>query len=77
MEKEHESTPQNQDEEINRIRKAFTRSQRPWNQIRSSDSWGIFKVMAEFVNGYETMAKIGPCVSIFGSARTKPDHPHF
>ncbi len=77
MEKEHESTSQNQNEEINRIRKAFTRSQRPWNQIRSSDSWGIFKVMAEFVNGYETMAKIGPCVSIFGSARTKPDHPHY
>ncbi|OJJ17179.1 Rossman fold protein, TIGR00730 family [marine bacterium AO1-C] len=77
MEKDHESNPQQRDEEINRIRKSFTRSQRPWNQIRSSDSWGIFKVMSEFVNGYETMAKIGPCVSIFGSARTKPDHPHY
>ncbi len=43
-----------------------------WNEIRSNDSWGIFKVMAEFVNGYETMGRIGPCVSIFGSARTKP-----
>ncbi|HAS41910.1 MAG TPA: TIGR00730 family Rossman fold protein [Microscillaceae bacterium] len=77
MEKDHESTPQQHDEEAKRIRKSFTRSQRPWNQIRSSDSWGIFKVMSEFVNGYETMAKIGPCVSIFGSARTKPDHPHY
>jgi uncharacterized protein (TIGR00730 family) len=33
--------------------------------------------MAEFVNGYERLSKIGPCVSIFGSARTKPDHPHY
>mgnify|MGYP001084664287 FL=1 len=77
MDKEHESNPERHEDEIHRIRKSFTRSQRPWNQIRSSDSWGIFKVMSEFVNGYETMAKIGPCVSIFGSARTKPDHPHY
>jgi len=33
--------------------------------------------MAEFVNGYEKMSKIGPCVSIFGSARTAEDHPHY
>jgi hypothetical protein len=33
--------------------------------------------MGEFVNGYEKMSRIGPCVSIFGSARTKPDHKHY
>lgn len=51
--------------------------QKNWNEIRSNDSWAIFKVMAEFVNGYETMARIGPSVSIFGSARTKPDHKYY
>lgn len=48
-----------------------------WNEIKSNDSWAIFKIMSEFVSGYEKLAKIGPCVSIFGSARTKPDHPHY
>ena len=33
--------------------------------------------MGEFVNGYEKISKIGPCVSIFGSARTKPDHQYY
>lgn len=77
MQTENESQEPVNHEEENKIRKSFNRSQRPWAQIRSSDSWGIFKVMSEFVNGYESMAKIGPCVSIFGSARTKPDHPHY
>ncbi len=47
--------------------------QRDWNEIKANDSWAIFKMMAEFVDGFEKMARIGPCVSIFGSARTKPD----
>jgi uncharacterized protein (TIGR00730 family) len=51
--------------------------QKPWNEIRSNDSWAIFKIMAEFVNGFDTMAKIGPCISIFGSARTKPDDKYY
>jgi len=50
--------------------------QKTWNEIRTNDSWAIFKIMSEFVNGYETMGRIGPCVSIFGSARTKPED-HF
>ena len=51
--------------------------QKTWNEIRSNDSWGIFKIMSEFVNGYESMARIGPSVSIFGSARTKPDDKYY
>ncbi len=51
--------------------------QKTWNEIRVNDSWAIFKIMAEFVNGYETMGRIGPCVSIFGSARTQPDDPFY
>ncbi|KGO87930.1 hypothetical protein Q764_12355 [Flavobacterium suncheonense GH29-5 = DSM 17707] len=51
--------------------------QKTWNEIRANDSWAIFKIMSEFVNGYETMGRIGPCVSIFGSARTKPDNKYY
>lgn len=46
-----------------------------WNEIKTNDSWAIFKIMGEFVNGFEKMSQIGPCVSIFGSARTKPTDP--
>lgn len=48
-----------------------------WNEIKTNDSWAIFKIMGEFVNGFERMSKIGPCVSIFGSARTKPEHKYY
>ena len=62
-------------ENENRIRKAF--KDRNWNEIKSSDAWVIFKVMAEFVDGFEKLSKIGPCVSVFGSARTKPDEKYY
>lgn len=48
-----------------------------WNEIKTNDSWAIFKIMGEFVKGYEKLSQIGPCVSIFGSARTKPDHKYY
>ena len=48
-----------------------------WNEIKSNDSWAVFKIMAELVNGFENLSKIGPCVSIFGSARTKPDQKYY
>lgn len=48
-----------------------------WSAVKSNDSWAIFKIMGEFVHGYEKMNRIGPCVSIFGSARTKPDHKYY
>ena len=48
-----------------------------WNAIKTNDSWAIFKIMGEFVGGYEKLSKIGPCVSIFGSARTKPDDKYY
>ena len=48
-----------------------------WNEIKTNDSWALFKIMGEFVNGFEKMSKIGPCVSIFGSARTKPEDPYY
>ncbi len=48
-----------------------------WNEIKTNDSWAIFKIMGEFVNGYEKLSRIGPCVSIFGSARTKPNQKYY
>lgn len=48
-----------------------------WNEIKTNDSWAIFKIMGEFVKGYEKLSQIGPCVSIFGSARTKPDQKYY
>lgn len=58
-----------------KIRKAFT--DKDWQEIRADDTWSIFKIMAEFVEGYEKLSKIGPCVSIFGSARTLPGTPSY
>ncbi|MFT6728547.1 MAG: hypothetical protein ACJAV7_003017, partial [Flavobacteriales bacterium] len=52
-------------------------SQRSWNEKKSNDSWSIFKIMGEFVEGYDRLQSIGPCVSIFGSARTKPEDPYY
>ncbi len=52
-------------------------NERSWSEIKSNDSWSIFKIMGEFVNGYEHFSKIGPCVSIFGSARTKPENKYY
>jgi uncharacterized protein (TIGR00730 family) len=43
----------------------------------SRESWKIFQIMAEFVAGYEQLAHIQPSVSIFGSARTAPEHPYY
>ena len=48
-----------------------------WNEIKTNDSWSVFKIMGEFVDGYEKMGKIGPCVSIFGSARTKKKDSYY
>jgi hypothetical protein len=58
-----------------KIRRAF--KEKNWNAIKTSDSWQIFKIMSEFVEGFETMSKIGPCVSVFGSARTQSDNKYY
>ncbi|WCL82918.1 TIGR00730 family Rossman fold protein [Saprospira sp. CCB-QB6] len=50
---------------------------RQWSKIKAENSWTMFKVIAEFVDGYERLNDIGPCVSIFGSARTKPDNRYY
>lgn len=62
-------------EEEHRIRKAF--KDKDWAEIKGANSWMIFKVMSEFVEGLEKLAKIGPCVTIFGSARVKQSNPYY
>ena len=46
-------------------------------QLQQHDAWGIFKIMSEFVTGYERLSAIGPCISIFGSARSQPDSKYY
>ena len=48
-----------------------------WIEVKASESWSILKIASEFVSAYDRMTSIGPCVSIFGSARTKPDNPDY
>jgi uncharacterized protein (TIGR00730 family) len=51
---------------------------RPINDtVLTRESWKIFQIMAEFVEGFEKLARIKPSVSIFGSARTEPSHPYY
>lgn len=75
MKKTNNEDIQNALDEEHRIRKAF--KDKDWAEIKSSDSWVIFKVMSEFVEGFEKLSKIGPCVTIFGSARIKSGHPYY
>ncbi|WP_069659077.1 LOG family protein [Arcticibacter eurypsychrophilus] len=58
-----------------KIRSAF--ENKNWQDIKVTDSWQIFKIMAEFVDGFDKLAKIGPCVSVFGSARTSQDSKYY
>jgi len=55
--------------EVQRLKKEF--KAKSWMQVKANDSWSVFKIMAEIVDGYEQLSRIGPCVAVFGSARTK------
>lgn len=57
--------------------KNFIHRNRDWKDNRSVDTWQIFKVLAEFVEGFEKLSKVGPCVSVFGSARIQPDQHYY
>lgn len=66
-------TKMTEDEE--KIIHAF--KEKDWTEIKTENSWSIFKIMSEFVEGYEALSRIGPCVSIFGSARTSPESSYY
>ena len=63
------------------IRRRFSHSnrynQKNWTELQAESSWRMFKIMAEFVDGFDRMDKIGPCISVFGSARTRNDHKYY
>jgi uncharacterized protein (TIGR00730 family) len=61
--------------EEKKIRQAY--KARSWNEIKTHDSWSVFKVMSEFVEGFDKLGRIGPCVAIFGSARTTTSHEYY
>ena len=65
----------NNNDESQKLKEVF--KSKDWNEIMTKDSWAVFKMMSEMVEGFETMARIGPCVSIFGSARTKFDNKYY
>ena len=69
------ATTGNEFEIDQKVQRSFT--EKTWDETITKDSWMVFKVMAEFVDGYEKLAKIGPCVSIFGSARLKPENKYY
>lgn len=60
--------------EEKKLRESFL--QKNWSEQTTKDSWMVFKIMGEIVSGYEKMQKLGPCVSIFGSARIASDHKY-
>ncbi|WP_265427470.1 TIGR00730 family Rossman fold protein [Chryseobacterium sp. YIM B08800] len=68
---------ENKELDINETKLHNSLREKTWDETITKDSWMVFKVMAEFVDGYEKMARIGPCVSIFGSARLKPESKYY
>ena len=48
-----------------------------WKTTKNQNTWSVFKIMSEFVEGFEKLSKTGPCISIFGSARTKKTNPYY
>jgi uncharacterized protein (TIGR00730 family) len=63
------------DKSTDLIKEAF--EQKTWNEIHTTDSWRVFKIISELVEGFEKLARIGPCVSIFGSARTSLNNKYY
>ncbi|MGB8490231.1 MAG: TIGR00730 family Rossman fold protein [Bacteroidales bacterium] len=63
------------EKQVDLIKDAF--EQKTWQEIHTTDSWRVFKIISELVEGFEKLARIGPCVSVFGSARTHYNDKHY
>jgi len=57
--------------------KDFNDRQYVLNGLAAKESWRLFKIMAEFVDGFEELPKVYPAITIFGSTRITPDHPYY
>tara|TARA_Y100000814_G_C12269160_1_gene381131 strand:+ start:53 stop:736 length:684 start_codon:yes stop_codon:yes gene_type:complete len=55
----------------------MNKSKKSWKTTKNQNTWSVFKIMSEFVEGFEKLSKTGPCISIFGSARTKKTNPYY
>lgn len=53
------------------------REMKKWTELKGENSWTLFKVIAEMVDGFEVLNRVGPCISIFGSARSKPGDVYY
>lgn len=62
---------------MKKFKRARPYKDKAWTHLNASNSWAVFRIMSEFVDAYERMNKIGPCISVFGSARTKEDNPYY
>lgn len=52
-------------------------SAKSWQEIKTMDTWEVFKILSEFIEGFEKLTLIGPCVAIFGSARTPKNNKYY
>ena len=64
-----------ENKDIEQLRESF--QPKSWSETISVDTWEIFKVMSEMVEGFQKLTRIGPCVSIFGSARTSENEKYY
>ena len=55
----------------------MNKSRKTWKKTVPENTWSVFKIMSEFVEGFEKLSDVGPCISIFGSARTKESSPYY
>ncbi len=55
----------------------MVKMKKSWKTTKNQNTWSVFKIMSEFVEGFEKLSNIGPCISIFGSARTKKSNPYY
>jgi len=62
---------------MNKLDNSNSQNQRQYQESNNKDIWSVFKIMGEFVEGFDTLYKVGPCISIFGSARTRPGDKYY
>tara|TARA_B100001250_G_C19567664_1_gene686233 strand:+ start:48 stop:731 length:684 start_codon:yes stop_codon:yes gene_type:complete len=55
----------------------MNKARKTWKKSTQENTWSIFKIMSEFVEAFEKLSNVGPCISIFGSARTKKSSPYY
>ncbi len=68
---------ENKEEKKDISKRTVNKKMKQWTKLKGENSWTMFKVIAEFVNGFESLNRLGPCISIFGSARTSQEDQYY